>query len=184
MNRGFSQEKFYVLLGPLPSFVSLGGFFFPSCLHPLSHSTSLAPSGLERHNCVSWKIISSWPCFRSSDIFHHLSIFYPLPFFSRPLPSPFRCHLSSYPENHFHLASHTNILTEFLLHWQKKIKNGKSKTSQGTGQDRIFHQSKLWEIVHKQMEKYRYAGQVKMRKEVERKINTIRRMHRRTNTRV
>ena len=33
------------------------------------------------------------------------------------------------------------------------------------GQDRIFHQSDLWENVHKQIEKYRNASEVKMRKE-------------------
>lgn len=90
MNRGFSQEKFYVRLGLLPPFVFLSDSCFPSSSPSLSRyslSTSLAPSGSVMHNCVSWEIISSWPCFRSSDIFHLSSIFYPLPFFLSPTPS-------------------------------------------------------------------------------------------------
>lgn len=78
-------------------------------------------------------------------------------FFYRPLP-PFHRHLSSYPQNHFHLSFHTNILTEFLLGWREK-KEWKKQESKGMGRDRVFHQSKLWEIVHKQIEKYRYASE-------------------------
>lgn len=159
-----------------PSFLFLSDSFFPSSSPSLSLSSLsilLAPSGSVRHNCVSWEIISSWPCSRSSDIFHLSSIFYPLPFFYRPLP-PFHGHLSSSPQNHFHLSSHTNVLTEFLLVRKKKKKTEwKKQESKGMGQDCIFHQSELWENVHKQIEKYRYASEVKMRKEVERKINTL-----------
>ncbi len=175
------SRKVVCLSWPPPSFVFLSDSFPSSSpsLSPSSLSISLAPSGSVRHNCVSWEIISSWPCSRSSDIFHLSSIFYPLPFFYRPLP-PFHCHLSSYPQNHFHLSSHTNILTEFLLVRGKK--EWKKQESEGMGQDRIFHQSELWETVHKQIEKYRYAREVKMRKEVERKINTLVCTHKHTLT--
>lgn len=131
-------------------------------------------SGSARHNCVSWEIISSWPCSRTSDIFHLFIDFSTLcHFFYRP-PPPFRCHFSSSPQNHFHLSSHTNILTEFLLVREKEWKKQESK---GMVQDCIFHQSELWENVHKQIEKYRYARGVKMSKEVEGKINILMCMH-------
>lgn len=112
------KKSFMSVLAPCPPLSFLVAPSLPHPPLPLSPSPlsiSPAPSGSVRHNCVSWEIISSWPCSRSSDIFHLSSIFYPLPFFFyRPHP-PFHCHLSSYPQNHFHLSSHTNILTEFLL---------------------------------------------------------------------
>lgn len=168
MDSGSSQEKLYVCPAPRPHFSFLVTPSFPHlpplCLSPLS--ILLAPSGSVRHNCVSWEIISSWPCSRSSDIFHLSSIFYPLPFFYRPLP-PFHGHLSSSPQNHFHLSSHTNVLTEFLLVRKKKKKRKRKKVR---GWDKIAFSIR---VNSEKIEKYRYASEVKMRKEVERKINTF-----------
>lgn len=145
MDWGFSQEKFYLCLGPLPSFVFLSESCFPSSstsLSPYSLSNSLAPSGSVRHNCVSWEIISSWPCFRSSDIFHLSSIFYPLPFFflsptpSLPLPFFF---LSTKSFSSLIPYKHTNRISICLGE-----KNGKSKkVGILSPQDHIFRHF-LW----------------------------------------
>lgn len=167
MDSGSSQEKLYVCPAPCPRFSS---FVTPSFrLLSLHLASSLRLS--EAQLCVvrdhilltllqEFWYISSLIDFLSSAIF--LS--------PPPLPS-FHCHLSSSPQNHFHLSSHTNILTEFLL--VRKEEGGGRQESKGKGQDCIFHQSEFWEHVHKQIEKYRYASEVKMRKEVERKINTL-----------
>lgn len=86
------KKSFMSVLAPCPPLSFLVAPSLPHPPLPLSPSPlsiSPAPSGSVRHNCVSWEIISSWPCSRSSDIFHLSSIFYPLPFFfiAHTLPS-------------------------------------------------------------------------------------------------
>lgn len=181
-----SLKKKVLCLGPLLSFVFLSDSFFPSSspsLSPSSLSLHLAPSGSVRQSqlCVVrdhilltllqefWYISSPIDFLSSAHFF----------FFYRPLP-PFHRHLSSYPQNHFHLSSHTNILTEFLLvrgreekkkEWRKARKWGDGTRSHfpsgGTLRKRPQTNRKI-EV---------YARKVKMRKEVERKINTLRRTH-------
>lgn len=154
-----------------PALISLSycDSLFPSSSPSLSFSSLsilLAPSGSVRHNCVSWEIISSWPCSRSSDIFHLSSIFYPLPFFLSPTPS--------FPWPSFFLSakSFSSLIpykrTNRISISQKEKKNGKRKKVRGW--DKIAFSIR---VNSEKIEKYRYASKVKMRKEVERKINTF-----------
>lgn len=176
MDTGFTQEKLFVCLGPNSCFSFLVNPFPPSSpsLSPSFLSIFLAPLA-QRGTTVCRE--RSYPLDLAPELliyFIFSSIFLlSAIFFYRP-PPPFRCHFSSSPQNHFHLSSHTNILTEFLLVREKEWKKQESK---GMVQDCIFHQSELWENVHKQIEKYRYARGVKMSKEVEGKINILMCMH-------
>lgn len=173
MDSSFSQEKLYVCLGPRPrlSFLVTPSFPHPPplCLPPLSPSRLLPPAQWGTTVCRERSYpLDLAPGLLIYFISHRFSIlchFFLSPTPSLPLPSFF---LSTESFSSLIPYKHTNRISIS----QRGKKEWKKQESEGMGQDRIFHQSELWENVHKQIEKYRYAGEVKMRKEVERKINT------------